>query len=632
MAAVARQHFTGLHLQPRAVHGADAPAVRVQHADLECHVGRHLDAHRAIGLHGRVAHDLPHDVARAKCRTGEIDHILARDRDGLLEPDEAGDALRRRRFRGIGHCGDVRHRGVLAIEVVDALDVQHADALRHQVLVQIDAGNLVENDVRQRARLCGDDVRDHHALDGRHDRQQGVLARIEHPDTIERLGALHSRVREAGIRARHDGRWVLRAVQEPALRPAHQHTVRTVPQGVCGVEPPAGRGSGHGAHVVRRGPGLRRPGQARVGEQRLRVLHVAGAVDDHEVAPEIVVRVRAREREDGPVLSLPRLDELDHRIVRAGVVAVGTVVELHVRTVRIGRVQVHAILAGGVVPAAPQNPAAREDRGVAVVALVEGDLVNVRAVGVHHVQHERGLAAVLVLRLELRLALVQQDRLRLPLPRRGEHDAAVGHDVRRHIVRGCGVWVGGRIHDGVQVVAGDVVGPDAPARRILLLHVHLQGPAHREHHRLSIGRRIDVLHVVGVRSRDAGRDVRLGRARRSAIALEEVRLGDHCLVCRRQHRSAQHPQIVAGRWDRPLHVEDGEIDGGRVRRLAVGDGDVPAATAGRKRSGRGQHRDSENHSACPPPWRGAAHRSQHLHVSLQQITPPAAPHGEANVT
>ena len=48
------------------------------------------------------------------------------------------------------------------------------------------------------------------------------------------------------------------------------------------------------------------------------------------------------------------------------------------------------------------------------------------AVGVHHVQHERGFVARFGRRFELRLAFVEQDGLRLALARRGEQDAAVG--------------------------------------------------------------------------------------------------------------------------------------------------------------------------------------------------------------
>ena len=57
-----------------------------------------------------------------------------------------------------------------------------------------------------------------------------------------------------------------------------------------------------------------------------------------------------------------------------------------------------------------------------------------RAVVVHDVQHERGLVAVFVARVELRLALVDQDRLRLSLARRDEDDAAVRQVVRRDVM------------------------------------------------------------------------------------------------------------------------------------------------------------------------------------------------------
>ncbi len=143
-------------------------------------------------------------------------------------------------------------------------------------------------------------------------------------------------------------------------------------------------------------------------------------VDDDEVPAEVGVRIRAHDRQDVAVLHLLRLHELDDCVVRAvgvraGVVAIGSVIELQVRAVRIGRVEMHAVLAGSVVPAAPQQPAVGEHRRVAVVALIERDLVHSRAVAIHHVKHERGLGASLILRGELGFALIEQHCLRLPL-------------------------------------------------------------------------------------------------------------------------------------------------------------------------------------------------------------------------
>src|SRR4026207_1121197 len=79
--------------------------------------------------------------------------------------------------------------------------------------------------------------------------------------------------------------------------------------------------------------------------------------------------------------------------------------------------------AARVLPAAEHDATVVQHVGVEGVALVERGLADGGAVRVHHVQHEGMLIAVLVLGRELRLALVYEDRLRLPLARRGENEA-----------------------------------------------------------------------------------------------------------------------------------------------------------------------------------------------------------------
>src|SRR5205085_10637298 len=117
-------------------------------------------------------------------RRSEVHNIRARDRDGLLQADEARWTLAGGRLGGVRDCRDVRRGRVHAVDVVDAADIYHADTRGHEVLVEVDAGDLVENDVLQSARLRGHDVRDHHVLDRRHHRQDGVLVGIEHPYAV----------------------------------------------------------------------------------------------------------------------------------------------------------------------------------------------------------------------------------------------------------------------------------------------------------------------------------------------------------------------------------------------------------------------------------------------------------------
>jgi len=61
-------------------------------------------------------------------------------------------------------------------------------------------------------------------------------------------------------------------------------------------------------------------------------------------------------------------------------------------------------------------------------------LVQSAAVVAHHVQHERRLLTILVASVELRLAFVDQNGLRLALPRRDENYSPIRQVVRRDIV------------------------------------------------------------------------------------------------------------------------------------------------------------------------------------------------------
>ena len=417
VAAVALHHFAGLHLQPHALRGSDAARVGIQHAHPEGDVRRHLDLHRAVGLDGRIAQDLEHVVARAEGGRGEIHDGPVGDRDRLLQAHEARRPCARRRLGGIGDGRDVGVGGVHPVDVVDTSYIDDAYPGVHQVLIEVHPRHLVENDGGKRVRLRHGHVRDHDALDRRHQRHQGVLHRVEHPHAVERRRRLHVRLGERVRGARHDRRRGLGVVDQPALAPADQDAAGAVLERVARIEAPARGGPGDGPHGVGGGGCLRRSRERGVGGQRLGVLGVVHAVDDDEVAAEVDAGVLADEGQRAPILHLARLHELDDGVVGARHVAVGAVVELEIGAVGIGRVQVHRVLAGRVIPAAPQHAAVREHGGVAVVALVEGDLVHAGAVGVHDLEHEGRFVPILVLSLELGLALIEQDPLRLRLAR-----------------------------------------------------------------------------------------------------------------------------------------------------------------------------------------------------------------------
>src|SRR3970282_963529 len=102
----------------------------------------------------------------------------------------------------------------------------------------------------------------------------------------------------------------------------------------------------------------------------------------------------------------------------------------------------YAVGPARMIPAAEHDLAAVEHRRIEVVALVERDLMQVVAVGIDDVEDQGGIVQVIVQRVELRLALVEQSRLRLPWARGREDDPPVRQVVRRDVLarlgRDCG--------------------------------------------------------------------------------------------------------------------------------------------------------------------------------------------------
>ena len=146
VAAVAAAHLAGPQLQPVLVARRDAPAARVEHADRQRHVGRHFHFHGAVRLHHGVAENLTHaDTAAARAEGGavEIAHGAVGDRDRLLDAQEACGPLVRRRLCGIGEGGDVGTGDT--VHVIDAADLQEADALGEEIGVELTGVLLVED-------------------------------------------------------------------------------------------------------------------------------------------------------------------------------------------------------------------------------------------------------------------------------------------------------------------------------------------------------------------------------------------------------------------------------------------------------------------------------------------------------
>ena len=264
----------------------------------------------------------------------------------------------------------------------------------------------------------------------------------------------------------------------------------------------------------------------------------------------------------------------------AGGVAVGAVEQREPAAVRVHRIQVYRA-AARVLPAAEHDAPVVEDVGVEVVALVERNLADAGAVRVHHVKHESVLVLVLVLGGELRLALVDQHRLRLALARRGKDDAPVRQVVGRDVVAFLGDDVGG--DHAPQHVGGAVVLPDVPGR---LLAVHGAGDqrhAHREHDLRAVVRAVDVARVPEAAG-DALGNVDFRHVGRRAVAQPHVRAGGESL-------ELAHVDVVElGQVDGQgaAHVRDRDVEHDRIRRLAAADVDVavvPCGTAG-ERNGR----------------------------------------------
>jgi hypothetical protein len=80
---------------------------------------------------------------------------------------------------------------------------------------------------------------------------------------------------------------------------------------------------------------------------------------------------------------------------------------------------------------------------------VEGDLMLVGAVAIHHMQQEYGLRPIVGLCLVLGTSLIEQNGLGRNLARRGEHDAAVGQIARPDIMSGRDRVIG-QLRDGLR--------------------------------------------------------------------------------------------------------------------------------------------------------------------------------------
>ena len=407
----------------------------------------------------------------------------------------------------VGHCGDASGRRVHAVDVVHAADVEDPHALGLEVGIEVDAGHPVEEHGRERRGLQRDDVRVHDALDGTCERQLRTRRWVVHPDSIQRRGSHRARRGEPVGGAGDDSR----SLEQAALRPAHQQPTGTVAQRKCRLEATAWRRTRDRAHGVDGRRLLRGPGQyATIRCGRLCVLHVVRELDVEQFAAALRRDEWLGANQQVAVAHRTRIEELDRRAVRAGLVAVRAVQQLEPAAVGPHRIDAHLVVPGSAVPAREDDPAVVEHGRIEVVALVERDLLDVGAVGAHDVQHERRLVAVLVLRVELWLAFVEQDRLRLALAGRAEDHAPVGKVVWCDVVALAGDDV--RADQAAQLAGRNDVFPDVPGRLVLGLCSRHERLMQREHDPRAVVGRLHVAHVA-LALRDAGGDVALGGRR-----------------------------------------------------------------------------------------------------------------------
>ncbi len=113
-------------------------------------------------------------------------------------------ALITRRKRA-GRCAAVRKRRIAqridrcarrAVEVVDAVDVQFADALRNEVGIEVEPSDFIEAHDRRRARFHDHRFGIRKTFLRRDERLLRSVGDVEHPDAVQRRRFLDARHRE----------------------------------------------------------------------------------------------------------------------------------------------------------------------------------------------------------------------------------------------------------------------------------------------------------------------------------------------------------------------------------------------------------------------------------------------------
>src|SRR5688572_3109800 len=236
MTAIAMAYLARADLQPVAMCREQASAIDVQHGNEERDIGRYAHRHRPIRLDGCITENLPHETDIAAHSGVEVDvgeaEIFIADGHRLLQTQESRRPLCRVAQPRISDGGDIYSTGVGddTVEVVDAADVEQADAFTNQCWIEVRRGlRVVGTERRWHARLRGNQIRNHDAFHRLEQRLEGVVGRVEYESAVKRGCGLHIRIRQPLRGARHYARGRDGLIEQPALRPAHENAVAAVP-------------------------------------------------------------------------------------------------------------------------------------------------------------------------------------------------------------------------------------------------------------------------------------------------------------------------------------------------------------------------------------------------------------------
>ena len=517
--------------------------------------GRRHRAHRPhearrrafVGLVGGVLH--AHQVGDGGAR------VLGRLGDGLRDAHRAAGGA-------VGIDQHLLGHAVQAVGVVDAAHLDQRQVLRGQR--GVDHGGL--DHVGLGPHLDGHRVHVHEARRRRGHVQPLLLGRIEHVDRVVRRHVVLDR----RVVALVDGHRLVfqrgqflggeRGAGHDAAVLGHLAGAEGDQQAVGAVPQRVGRGhaavGADAALVVDLGGGdLRLPafgGDRAVG--RGVVFAVVGGVDQHQRTAFLGARQRHQGAGEEALVGALRVHVA--RVQEAVAGALRAVEHEHVGAVGLAAEDGEAVAVAHVLPAAEHDVAVGPHHRVAVMALVEADLLDRAAGGVHGVQVQHALAFVLVQRVVG--AAVDLVGLALGLAVGREDDAAAGRQVGGVDVV-VGAAAGQAAERALRQARRHVVFPQVPAPGAGRLAVDRGGvgggAAQREDHLLAVVADLGVGHVA-LALGDAVGEVVLGGAGRRFLAQHQVAAGRERRAVGRVHRQRGRALGVDQR-----HVA---VDGDRV--------------------------------------------------------------------